>query len=254
MDYLEITEDASIVIEDNSTSTILVKPKKDITLELKIGKNCKVSSFLIQEHDVSIVQKNCIGEMSVVHSNCLWLNEGKGKVCNILEGRKAEAYDLHIFVGKRDNRLHLDTLLRHVAEETKGNVLVKGIADNKAIANLDGMIKVDETGDGADSMLSEHVMLLSEEAHATANPGLEIKNNNVSSTHAASVSPIDEEKIFYLTSRGLSRENAKRLVVEGFLESGVDRIQNEEFRRLFLEKIRTHVEAHTSSGKTAQKE
>jgi Fe-S cluster assembly scaffold protein SufB len=79
-------------------------------------------------------------------------------------------------------------------------------------------------------------MLLNPGAHADANPELEIKNNDVQSTHAATVSPIDEEKIFYLMSRGVSREKARRMIVEGFLEAGIEKIKDENFRKIFIER------------------
>ena len=50
-------------------------------------------------------------------------------------------------------------------------------------------------------------------------PGLEIENNNVKATHSATVTQIDDEHLFYITSRGVTRENAKKMIVLGFLES-----------------------------------
>ncbi|MEW6722996.1 MAG: SufD family Fe-S cluster assembly protein, partial [Candidatus Micrarchaeota archaeon] len=120
---------------------------------------------------------------------------------------------------------------------TKGNILVKGIVKDKGAATLDGMIKIEKGGGGAESFLSEHVMHLNPGAHASANPELEIENNDVSSRHAASVSRIDEEKIFYLTTRGISREDAKKLIVEGFLESALGRIRDEKMRKELSGKV-----------------
>jgi Fe-S cluster assembly protein SufD len=85
--------------------------------------------------------------------------------------------------------------------------------------------------------LTQNVILLNPKSHATANPELEIENNDVSSRHAASVAQIDEEKIFYLMSRGVSREEARKMIVSGFLEAIVEKIEDDEIRGQINKKI-----------------
>ena len=233
---LEIAESAEVLVEDNSDVAVIIAPGEDSEIVLRIGKNCLVESYVFQEKEASVVQTNHVGEDSIMRSHCLWLSKGSGKVENILEGARAQAYDLHIFVEGDENRLHLDAELRHVGKGTKGNIVVKGIVRDNAIAKLDGMIRVAESGEGAESKLTENVMLLNPGAHAEANPELEIKNNDVQSTHAATVSQIDGEKIFYLMSRGVPREKARRMIVQGFLEAGIEKMENESFRKMFIER------------------
>jgi Fe-S cluster assembly scaffold protein SufB len=233
---LEVTGNAIITIADGSSVTVTIKPEKDSTIELRVGSNCRVNSFVIQEKEAGVIQTNYVGSNSILHSQCLWLSECRGKVFNRLEGTGSQAYDLHIFVGKGSEKLQLDAVLRHIGKDTKGNILVKGIVKDSAMVKLDGMIKIDKDGSGANSLLSEHVMLLNPGAHAEAKPELEIENDDVSSTHTASVSQIDEDKIFYLTSRGMSKEDARKLIIEGFLESGIKNVQDEAMRKQFREK------------------
>lgn len=154
---------------------------------------------------------------------------------NILEGNNSEAYDLHIFVEKE--MLRLNTILRHVGKSTKGSILVRGVVKGNGSAELDGLIKIEKSGSGAESILKDHVMLLNPGAHAIAKPDLDIENNDVSSTHAASVSQIDANKLFYLASRGIAAEDAKKLIVKGFLESEINNIKDQDVRSEFLEKI-----------------
>jgi Fe-S cluster assembly scaffold protein SufB len=111
------------------------------------------------------------------------------------------------------------------------------VVKDGASAKISGKIKIEKCGAGAESFLTERVILFNPGAHAIANPELEIENNNVSSRHAASVSQIDEEKIFYLMARGLTREEAKKTIVEGFFESVLGKIENKEMKKLFIEKI-----------------
>lgn len=234
---LEITESAELTIEDNSGVSVIIRPASDSKITLRIGRNCMVESYVFQEKEAKVVQVNHVGEGSIMRSHCLWLTKGSGKIENILEGRGSEAYDLHIFVEGGSDKLHLDAELRHVGKGTKGNIVVRGIARENAVAKLDGMIRVAESGAKAESKLTENVMLLNPGAHAEANPELEIKNNDVQSTHAATVSQIDQEKIFYLMSRGVPREKARMMIVRGFLEAGAEKIKNESFRKMFMERV-----------------
>ncbi len=233
---IEIVSDSAVDIPDGSSATVVIRPEKDSKVELRIGKGCSVDSYIIQEREASVSQTNHVGESSVVRSHCLWLSGGRGRVHSLLEGRKAEAYDTHLFVERDSDSLSLDTVLKHIAKDTRGDITVKGVVKDKAEARLEGTITVGKGGSGAESLLSEHVMLLNPGAHATASPELEIENDDVSSTHAASVSQIDEKKIFYLMSRGVSREDAKKLIVEGFLDSGIGRIPDKAFRKEFMAK------------------
>ena len=77
---------------------------------------------------------------------------------------------------------------------------------------------------GTDAFQECRNLLLSPEAHADAIPGLEIEADDVRCTHAAAIAQIDKEQLFYLTSRGLDPAEAKSLIIEGFLESLVERL------------------------------
>jgi len=82
-----------------------------------------------------------------------------------------------------------------------------------------GRIIIDPECGNSNSLLTERILLLSDTASADAIPELEILTDDVKCSHAASVSRIPEEHIFYLMSRGISRKEAEEMVIEGFLES-----------------------------------
>jgi Fe-S cluster assembly scaffold protein SufB len=81
-----------------------------------------------------------------------------------------------------------------------------------------GMIKIGKEAKATESYLAGHAILLDKAAKSDAIPGLEIETNEVKATHSASVAQLDEAQVFYLMCRGLSREGAKREIVNGFLE------------------------------------
>lgn len=229
---LEISGDASVEIPDGAEASLVVRPAKDMELTVTVGKGCSVDCLTIGENSGSLSQENRIGEGSVVRTTSIWLSEGSRRMSNILQGERSEAYDMHLFVGRK-GELGIDSTLRHAAEDTKGDVLVKGVVYGSAYAGLEGMVKIDKGASGAESFIAEHVLLLSPDAHARARPQLEIEDNDVNSRHAASVTPIDDDKIFYLASRGIGEEDAKKLIVEGFMLSALEGMEIK--RRKMLE-------------------
>ncbi|MGV8085709.1 MAG: SufD family Fe-S cluster assembly protein [Candidatus Bilamarchaeum sp.] len=234
---IEISKDSVILIPDNSDIKLTFRPKNESKVELKVGKNCRVSTLIINSEKCSIRQDNLVGENSIIHSYGVWTNNATGEIFNHLIGENSEAYDLHLFNEKNENKLAINSVLRHANKNTKGNITVRGIAGDSARVKLDGMIKIEKNGGGAESFLTQNVILLNPKSHATANPELEIENNDVSSRHAASVAQIDEEKIFYLMSRGVSREEARKMIVSGFLEAIVEKIEDDEIRGQINKKI-----------------
>lgn len=125
---------------------------------------------------------------------------------------------LGIFFGKA-HHLELHTNIVHTAPNTFSRIVIKGVLDGQATANIEGNIRIEKGAKNADADLKEHTILLSPTARATAIPGLEVLENEVKAGHGATVGRIDEEQLFYIMSRGLSIEQAKQLIIKGFLGS-----------------------------------
>ncbi|MBI1871836.1 SufD family Fe-S cluster assembly protein, partial [Candidatus Collierbacteria bacterium] len=102
---------------------------------------------------------------------------------------------------------------------TNGRVVIRGIAKNGARVAVTGMIKIREGANQVDDFLEMRILLLDDRSQAKAEPKLEIEANDVKASHAAAVGKIDEEQLFYLTSRGMKREAAEKLIVDGFLRA-----------------------------------
>jgi Fe-S cluster assembly protein SufD len=122
-----------------------------------------------------------------------------------------------VFDLKGKNRAEVAVIIHHQAPHTRAETTLKGVVRDQASLTFIGRIVIDENCGNSHSFLTERVLLLSATAHAKAVPDLEIKTDDVSCSHAASVSDIPEDHIFYLMSRGLSRRQAVEMVVEGFL-------------------------------------
>ena len=120
--------------------------------------------------------------------------------------------------GESKGDYEVNVVSDHKVGNTFGRVKIRGIAKNGANVKVTGMIKIDEGAQGVEDFLEMKLLVLDDKSSAVAEPKLEIEANEVKASHAATVGRIDEEEIFYLQSRGISRENAEKVIVEGFLE------------------------------------
>ena len=142
-------------------------------------------------------------------------------------------------------RQHLDyaTTQEHAAANTTSDLAFRGILDGRSSTVWSGMIKVDPGAQQIDAFQESRNLLLTKKAHADAIPGLEILANDVRCTHAAAIAQIDPEQLYYLRSRGLSLEQAKRLVIEGFLEATVERFEEGFVREAVAGALERRLEA-----------
>lgn len=149
---------------------------------------------------------------------------GKVRMTTRLIGRGSTAKVTGGYAGGNTQHLDYDTLQEHAAENTVSDLAFRGVLTDKATAVWRGMIDVEEGAQQTDAFQECRNMLLSKQAHADAIPGLEISADDVACTHAAAIAQIDPEQLFYLKSRGLPDESARKVVIEGFLESLVERL------------------------------
>jgi Fe-S cluster assembly protein SufD len=156
----------------------------------------------------------------------LGFGSGRGKVRmeTKLAGPGSEARVTGGYAGGPGQHLDYDTTQEHAAPNTNSDLAFRGVLAAGSTAVWRGMIKVDPGAQQTDAFQESRNLLLSTEAHADAIPGLEILADDVRCTHAAAIAQVDKEQLFYLTSRGLDEAGAKTLVIEGFLESLVERL------------------------------
>jgi Fe-S cluster assembly protein SufD len=149
---------------------------------------------------------------------------GKVRMETKLAGPGSEARVTGGYAGGPGQHLDFDTIQEHAAPNTNSDLAFRGVLAAGSTAVWRGMIKVDPGAQQTDAFQESRNLLLSTDAHADAIPGLEILADDVRCTHAAAIAQIDKEQLFYLTSRGLDPAAAKTLIIEGFLESLVERL------------------------------
>ncbi len=135
-----------------------------------------------------------------------------------------------VFFTDHDQRYSINTLSDHASTATNAETLVKGVLTDESRVEFIGMIRVQPKAQQTASFLSDHTLLLSDKCRAESIPSLEIGANEVSASHGATTGKIDEEQLFYLMVRGISREEAERIIVQGFFEPVLQRIPLENLR------------------------
>lgn len=140
------------------------------------------------------------------------------------KGEEKEIWGLVKAIEPGDYELNVAAI--HDVGESFGRVTVKGIVKNGARVKVTGLVKIGKEAQKVDDFLEIRLLLLDDKSWAVAEPELEIEANDVRASHAATVSQIDEEQLFYLATRGVARSEAEELIVNGFLAEVESKIKS----------------------------
>lgn len=135
----------------------------------------------------------------------------------VLEGPGAEVSVFGAFQAEKSEIINVQVIIHHKAPHTRAETTLRGVARDRGQIKFLGRIIIEENCGNTNSFLTERVLLLSDSANAECIPDLEILSDDVKCSHAASITKIPEEQLFYLMSRGIGRREAEELIVAGFL-------------------------------------
>ncbi len=156
--------------------------------------------------------------------------KGKIRIQNDLAGPGATSRVTGAYFADGTQHLDYDTFQEHIAPSTTSDFAFKGVLRDEARTVWRGMIRVEQDAQKTNAYQENRNLLLSKTAHADSIPGLEILANDVRCTHGATLGQVDRDQLFYLMTRGLSRSEAERLIVRGFFQDVLDRIDLEPVR------------------------
>jgi Fe-S cluster assembly scaffold protein SufB len=177
----------------------------------------------------------------------------RSRVDNRLEGDRSSVEQVEIVFGGEQQLFDLTSFTRHIGRDTTGNLLSKGALLDRSRSFMKGLITIEKSAVGTDSFLGEFGMNLSKAARAVAIPSLEIDQPDCRrAAHSSSVGPIDPTQLFYLESRGIAPDEARKFIVLGFLEPVVARVPlesaREHLRDLLDEKWAAGLEAASAAA------
>lgn len=143
-----------------------------------------------------------------------------------LEAKGATASITGFIIGGGEEKISLHTMQIHGAPETTSDLLIKTVLSDQAKCLYDGGIRVEKNAQKTDAYQRNENLLLCRRAYAESRPSLEILANDVRCTHGSTTGPIDEEQLWYLSGRGIAKAAAEKLIVDGFIQHALMRIEN----------------------------
>ncbi len=201
-----------------------LKEGSEITYESLQDLNTNVWHFSTKR---AVLDNNaCInwftGTMGAKHS--------KVEVSADLAGSGSQSNNYGVFMGTGKQEFDTYNTVVHSEPHTDSDMDNKGIVKDRAKSVYRGLVKVKEKAHDSNGYQKEDTLILSDYAEADAVPNLEIENNDVRCSHGATIGQVDKEKLFYMQTRGLSRKEAEREIVKGFLGSMINRVKSEQLR------------------------
>lgn len=192
-----------------------------VEIYVKRGAKCKYSTIQNWSKDVyNLVTKRAIVEENGVMD---WVdgNVGSGVTMKypscILLGDNAVGNSISIAYAKENQYLDAGAKMIHIGANTRSNIVSKSIADEGGIANYRGKVKIAESAKNSYASIKCDTILLSDNAISDTYPINEVNNDSSKLEHEATVSKISEEKMFYLRSKGLTENQAKEMLIMGFI-------------------------------------
>ncbi|MCS6848258.1 MAG: Fe-S cluster assembly protein SufD [Anaerolineae bacterium] len=239
-----LEEDAkATLIEDFASPTGPHQAMYNGVVEIMLGKGAELDYVSIQDWGRNVynfsTERAKVGEEATLH----WVIGGVGSkfTKSLIEadlvGPRGTALLSGVYFADSRQQLHYDTQQNHIAEACKSDLLYKAALRDEARTVWRGNIRVFPGAQKTDAYQANRNLQLSKRSRADSIPGLEIEADDVRCTHGSTVGTIEEEPIFYLRSRGIPLNEARRLIVEGFFAPVIERIPLEETRARLLEEI-----------------
>jgi Fe-S cluster assembly scaffold protein SufB len=201
------------------------------TMEVTLGADASLQVASLQELPANVVavqhRTATVGEGAALQWALAQLGGRlvRSRVDNRLVGDRSSVRQVEIVFGAGEQLFDLTSYTTHVGRDTTGDLLSKAALLERSRTYMKGLIVIEKSAHGTDSFLGEFGMNLSKDARSVAIPSLEIDQPDCRrAAHSSSVGPVDETQLFYLESRGIPPDEARKFIVLGFLEPVVARV------------------------------
>ncbi|MFB6182388.1 MAG: Fe-S cluster assembly protein SufB [Candidatus Magasanikbacteria bacterium] len=202
-------------------------------VEIFVKENARVQFYSIENWSKNVYNLNTKRAIIEKNGTMEWITGNMGSKttmlypCSVLKGRGASSDSLSLAVAGEGQVQDTGAKAIHMAENTSSNIVSKSISKNGGKCTFRGLIKITDKAKDSTASMDCDSLILDDESIAETNPCADIQNNEVDVSHEAKVGRIGEEEMFYLRSRGLDEEQAKKLLVSGFIEPIVKKLPME---------------------------
>ena len=243
-----INNRVNIILEENSEAEIneiFFSNNKSIYWNnvhnyICLKKNSKLQHYKIQSECNNAIHSSSSSidcENSSIYNNFIFSIGGNMSRIEVISSINSAEINFNIkglYLAKPNQHHDITTLMQHKHPESKSNQHIKGILQKDSSGVFQGKVIVAQDAQKTDAFQFNQNLLLSETAEVNAKPELEIYADDVKCSHGATTGELDEEMLFYLRSRGLNKEEAKKLLIEGFINELFDDIENKELKKKLL--------------------
>ncbi|PKK94256.1 MAG: hypothetical protein CVV61_00470 [Tenericutes bacterium HGW-Tenericutes-6] len=244
-------ESLEIVISENTSIKIILELvskeliENNYNLKLTAKNNAQVKYLLVSE----LSSKKAILEHQFTAHRDAKLDLIGGFVSDVLhaklnvnlEGEGAEVKMRAVAVSSDDNNQTVDVHITHKAPNTFGDMTNIGIANKRGRIVLNGVEKIEKGMKNANAFQTLKGIITSDLAIVDVNPILLIDEYDVKAGHGATIGKIEEDVLYYLRSRGLTRVEAEKLIINGFLKPVIDEIDDESLKERFTHIVNTRI-------------
>jgi Fe-S cluster assembly protein SufB len=193
-------------------------------VEIHVLKNAKVRYSSIENWSKNVYNLNT--KRAVVHENSIieWVNGNLGSKitmlypCSLLVGKNSKSDYIGVAYAGKDQYQDTGCKVYHLAENTSSNILSKGISIDNGVSSYRGLVKIKKGCENSKSFVKCDGLMLDNKSKASTFPAMDVEENNVDVSHEAAIGKIGEDQLFYLMSRGLSEQDATKMIVAGFIE------------------------------------
>ena len=239
-----------IVAEDNSSVTYVenflsyghdVESVANIIAEVHVGQNARVTfgsvDNLAKGVTTYVNRRANVARDGKVDWALAQMNDGNTVSTNTthLIGDGSYADSKTVTIGRGSQSQNFTNQIFHHGQNSEGVLLVHGVQKDSASAIFNGVTKIEHGAKKSNGEQTQRVLMMNEKARGDANPILLIDEDDVMAGHAASVGKVDPIQLYYLQSRGISRQEAERLIIHGFLAPVINELPIEGVRKRAVE-------------------
>ena len=227
---LEIKESGFLTINITNSLTLKLITKQEniapfITINVENNVEATLLDYLKAPNSFKSLSINLKDYSTIKHSQ---IHLGAALNKNSISLEKGANYILKSSYFTNNEQSVLLNNITHLKEHSKSNLISNGAAINGAKVINDGIINITQEAPNSSGHQHMQNLLLDQSSFIQSEPILEINNNNVICSHGSSISQVSDEILFYMKSRGISKEDAINLLIQGFFESALELIEDKE--------------------------
>lgn len=153
------------------------------------------------------------------------------------DGENSEVNFVALILAKGEQNFPFETISNHSVPHTNAYYTIRAAMFDKSRVDYRGQLNIRKKAQLTDSYLAHHSLMLSKNAKVTTIPCLEIEADDVKAGHAATIGKVDEDMLFYLATRGIGKEEAQHMLIQGFMEADLKKIPDEKIQQQLVKEI-----------------